>query len=109
MSRRKPRFHSYGFTLLLSRLLPHGGHCWFCVLFFAALCGMIFLIHGSSLFPNFFTQLVGDLLSWIVFAGWWEMGVRIMCIAVLAGGDSAVCAVGGRLGRRNRGGGGAGG
>ncbi len=34
MSRRKPRFHSYGFTLLLSRLLPHGGRCWFCVLFF---------------------------------------------------------------------------
>jgi hypothetical protein len=70
---------------------------------------MIFLIHGSSLFPNFFTQLVGDLLSWIVFAGWWEMGIWIMCIAVLAGGESVVCAVGGRLGRRNQGGGGAGG
>ncbi len=69
---------------------------------------MIFLIHGSSLFPNFFTQLVGDLLVRIVFAGWWEMGGWIMCIAVLAGGESAVCAVGGRLGRRKRGGGGAG-
>jgi hypothetical protein len=75
----------------------------------SALCGMIFLIHGSSFYPNFFSPLVGDLLVRIVFAGWWKMETGITCLAGLAADECAVCGVGGERGGRHRGGGGSGG